>query len=393
MFRFIHTSDWHIGHVLYDYERTAEQRAMLSQLAAIVEREQPDALLISGDLFHTSQPSARAVELLTRGLLDIRRAGPDGMRIIATAGNHDSASRHEAESALWATAGVDMIGLLHSAEADSSRLLVQIPGKALVLAVPYVHERNLPDDFFGEMLARAAETNPDGLPLVMMAHTSVGDARTLRLAREAADSTGGIDMRALGELGTGYDYLALGHIHTPHTFAAADSPALARYCGSPLAVSFDERFAHSVSLVEISGHGPSARVEVREIAIDDPCPPVNIPAEGFAPWDEVLAMARSFPAERECYLRLNAEVEDYLPVNAREEALAALEGKAAKFCLINSRRTPRVNGSTQSRGLTVSEFRAMSPLDIAEDYARRIDLPLDDDLTLMLKQVIADVKQ
>ena len=49
--KLIHTSDWHLGHTLYNYDRTEEQQAFLQQLAEIVEREQPDALLVSGDVY------------------------------------------------------------------------------------------------------------------------------------------------------------------------------------------------------------------------------------------------------------------------------------------------------------------------------------------------------
>ena len=52
--KLIHTSDWHLGHTLYNYDRTEEQQAFLQQLAEIVEREQPDALLVSGDIYHYS---------------------------------------------------------------------------------------------------------------------------------------------------------------------------------------------------------------------------------------------------------------------------------------------------------------------------------------------------
>ena len=56
--RIIHTSDWHLGHVLYGYDRSREQRDMLGQIEEIVGKEKPDALVVSGDVYHTGQPSA-----------------------------------------------------------------------------------------------------------------------------------------------------------------------------------------------------------------------------------------------------------------------------------------------------------------------------------------------
>ena len=58
--KIIHTADWHLGHQLYGYERSAEQQSMLAQIADIVESRRPDALLVSGDIFDTTQPSVAA---------------------------------------------------------------------------------------------------------------------------------------------------------------------------------------------------------------------------------------------------------------------------------------------------------------------------------------------
>ena len=50
--KILHTSDWHLGHTLYNYDRTAEQQAFLRQLTRIVTEEQPDAMVVSGDIYH-----------------------------------------------------------------------------------------------------------------------------------------------------------------------------------------------------------------------------------------------------------------------------------------------------------------------------------------------------
>ena len=50
--KLIHTSDWHLGHTLYNYDRSREQQAFLEQLARIVAEERPDAMVVSGDIYH-----------------------------------------------------------------------------------------------------------------------------------------------------------------------------------------------------------------------------------------------------------------------------------------------------------------------------------------------------
>ena len=82
MFKLIHTSDWHLGQNFYGYDRSEEQRDFLRQLADIVAQEQPDALLVSGDIYHTAAPSSAAVSMYVEGMLDVHKACPD-MAIVA----------------------------------------------------------------------------------------------------------------------------------------------------------------------------------------------------------------------------------------------------------------------------------------------------------------------
>ena len=87
--KILHTSDWHLGHTLYNYDRTAEQQAFLRQLTRIVTEEQPDAMVVSGDIYHYSSPAAATQKMYTDAMLNIHQACP-GMAIVVTAGNHDS---------------------------------------------------------------------------------------------------------------------------------------------------------------------------------------------------------------------------------------------------------------------------------------------------------------
>ena len=127
--KIIHTSDWHLGHLLYEYDRTEEHRHFLSQLAGIVREEQPDALVVSGDVFHYSNPSAASQRLFTDALLAIHNACPR-MQIVVTAGNHDSSSKLEVASNLWKYAGVSVIGQIERKDGkiNLDRHIVEIKG-------------------------------------------------------------------------------------------------------------------------------------------------------------------------------------------------------------------------------------------------------------------------
>ena len=87
--KIIHTSDWHIGQIFNEYDRSEEHLAFFSELADIISAEKPDALLVSGDVFDSAMPSAQSQRLYTDALLRLKNSCPD-MTIVVSAGNHDS---------------------------------------------------------------------------------------------------------------------------------------------------------------------------------------------------------------------------------------------------------------------------------------------------------------
>lgn len=382
--KIIHTSDWHLGHLLYNYDRRDEQIDMMRQVAGAVAAEGADALLVSGDIFHTAQPSNGASRMMVEGLMEIRRQAPR-TSIVLTAGNHDSASRVEVHRPLWEELGVSVIGSVD--RENPATHIVEIPGKGWVAAVPYCSGRNLPEGFYSDLLDRVAARDAGaGLPVVLMAHTAVGGCDFTGHDDVAGYTVGGIDSVPLEQFGQGYDYLALGHIHRPQFVGG--SSRRARYCGTPLAVSFDETYAHSLSVVEIAAHG--AAPQVRELPVVPTRPLVTLPASGAVSWDEALEMLCAFPDDMEAYIRLNVKVDRSLPPQAHQEALRVAEGKLCRFCLINAVREARGDAGVR-RSMTVSEFRSVSPLELAERYAEAVGEEFDDSMRGMFRSVVDSI--
>ena len=87
--KLLHTSDWHIGKTLKGRNRLDEQRKVIGQIIDVAREHQPDAVLIAGDLYDVSAPSAEAQQLVVQALLALRDTGAE---VIAIAGNHDSAA-------------------------------------------------------------------------------------------------------------------------------------------------------------------------------------------------------------------------------------------------------------------------------------------------------------
>ena len=356
---------------------------MLLQMVNIVKEHKPDVFMLCGDVYHTPQPSATVQTMFTNALVEIHDANPD-MTIIITAGNHDSGTKHDIFRTPWKALKVYTIGSIDASQKEN--MIVEVSGKGYIIAVPYVNERNMPKGLFQELFDIVEEKNVDNLPVVMMAHTTVRGCDFVGHENGSENSVGGIESYDLVEMGTGYDYLALGHIH--HAQFIHSGKHNARYCGTPIPVSFDENYKHSVSIVEINKHGEKPMVE--EIEIDPHRPLVTLPTEGVATWEDAKELLENYPNDIEAYIRLNVEVDDFLPVEANGEALLICEDKKCRFCVINSRRLNK--NRREAKVMSVQEFKTEEPIGIAERYAEDMGIEFDNDMKELFYETLAALK-
>ncbi len=370
MFRFIHTSDWHLGQSFYGYDRSEEQADFLRQLADIVRKQQPDALLVSGDIFHTAAPSNAAFNQYVNAMLDIHKACPT-MAIIVIAGNHDSATRLDSDKRLWELANVTVRGGITRCEdgvADLNSHIIKVGNKGIVAAIPFAYPNNFPlparaieiergqrqQAYFQALLDRANASNHDQLPVVLMAHLGVSGSDTT-----GHDSNMMMECVGIETLGQGYDYAALGHIHRPQ-----DPSERVRYCGTPIPVSFDEQCEHSVSIVEIDQHGAMPRVETKVIKNIKPLH--TVPAGQAVDFERALNLLRELNPNERSYIRLNVLVERYLPAGALEQAALAVKDKQCRLCEI--KKTATAADAQKSSQMSVEEFNRKEPIDVANQY-------------------------
>src|SRR4051812_12864722 len=118
--KFLHTSDWHIGKTLKGRSRLEEQKDVLKEIVDIASRETVDAVLIAGDLYETSAPSAQAQQLVVHTLIELRKTGAE---VIAMAGNHDHAITFDAYRPLMAAAEIHMLGQARPAKSGGGASL------------------------------------------------------------------------------------------------------------------------------------------------------------------------------------------------------------------------------------------------------------------------------
>lgn len=326
--RIIHTADLHLGQILYqNYGRTDEHAYFFDQLETWCRRYSPDALVVSGDLYDIQQPSATTRREFNERFARLHRACPS-MKIVITAGNHDSASRIAADSPLWELAGVKAAGIGPTGESDADLFIERLPN-GYIVAIPYLTSERTA--VLQSILDHIAAENTEGLPVVMTAHQAVAGLDATGHDFEV----GKIKTQSLESFGTGFDYLALGHIHKPQTLgrqqdcynesAVYDTP-VARYAGSALHVSCDETFPHSVSLVEIDRHG--GRVTVTQLLIDQLRRFTTLPsdASAFADADEAIDAIRRFAGEGgRGYFRLRLDAAAQLPSDFSQRVYDLIE--------------------------------------------------------------------
>jgi exonuclease SbcD len=347
--------------MLFNYDRMEEQHFFLKQLRGYVEEYQPDALAVSGDVYQTSMPSAATQKMFTEAVLEMHKAC-QAMTIVITGGNHDSASRLEIDRKLWQELGVHVLGRLQLTEdmdADFDKHIIAVGNKGLIAAIPHVYPQNFPVSevtFFDRLAEEVARRNVKGLPTVLMAHLTVKGC-DLTGHTQYQDSIGTIEDVPLQLLGTGYSYIALGHIHHEQNVGPR-----ARYSGSPLAVSFDEDYPHSVSLVDIG-----SETTIRQLPIANLHPLQTIPHEP-ADFDEAVTALRCSEFNGYTpYVRLNVLTKNGLAADAVEKANNAAAESGSRFCTFKLTRVSEAGANTWA-DITPDELKEMRPTDIAQKY-------------------------
>lgn len=322
--KILHTADLHLGQIIYqNYDRSDEHQHFFRQLEQWCKDEQPDALLVSGDVFDIQQPSASVKKTFTDYFVQLHHSCPN-MAIVITAGNHDSASRIQADNAVWKLANTYLIGTppasncLDIPDGWQDQYIIKL-ASGYIVALPYLTSER--QQMIQSILDKVAEDNTNGLPVVMMAHQAVTG---VDITGHSFD-IGSLKTQATHTFGNGFDYLALGHIHKPQTINHQEDnrteliyyPApVFRYSGSALHVSCDEAYPHTVSLVEIDKH--HGQVQIRQLRIDELRHFYVLPLDGssFNSAEEAIEAMKQFVEEgKRGYIRFRFDQSANVPSN------------------------------------------------------------------------------
>lgn len=407
--RFIHTSDWHLGQTLHNFDRAYEHQCFLDWLLATLVQEQADALLVAGDIFDTANPSAAAQKLFYRFLQQAKQRLPH-LNIVIIAGNHDSPGRLEAPAPLLETLDVQVVGFvprLEDGSIDISRLVLPLLDahgqvQAWCLAIPFLR----PGDVPRVELPPESSADPYLLGIATLYQQALDYALSQRQPEQAIialghchmvggevseDSErriviGGTEALSANIFGPEIAYAALGHLHLAQRVGKQEH---LRYCGSPLPLSFAEvDYRHQVLCVDLDGNTVK---QVLPLFTPRAVPLLRIPAQP-APLEQVLAELTALALEpepdlqRQPYLEVRVQLEAPEP-GLRAQIEAAIAGKTLRLAKIET----RLRAGSSAEPITHAEaLEHLQPEDIFKSlYRSRYEQEAPADLCAALGELLS----
>ena len=374
--RILHTSDWHLGRSFHRVGMLDAQAAYVDHLLAVVEEEQVDLVVVSGDVHDRALPPVDAVELADE---TFARLAASRAHVVVSSGNHDSPARLGFNARLADAAGVHL--RTRWQDVGAPVLLEDAHGPVAVYGIPYLE----PDAVRGawDLPARSHEAaltaamsrveadlaHRRGARSVVLAHAFVAGSADAA-PRMASDSERDISVGGLQiaptSLFTGVDYAALGHLHGQQTLTDT-----VRYSGSPLAYSFSEA-AHTKGswLVDLGADGLTE-------ATFAPAPVPRRLATLRGRIDDLLADPRHADVE-DCWLQVT--------LTDRRRPLHAMDRLAQRFphtLMIGF----EPDGAVASRGPVLPRVDGRSDLDVALGFVaevRDLEATTEEELLLQL---------
>lgn len=287
--RLIHLSDLHIGKRVNEFSMLEDQEYILKEILGIIDDEQPDGVIIAGDVYDKSVPSEEAVKLLDSFLTSLAKRK---LQVYIISGNHDSAAKLAFASSL-----IDLSGIHISPVYDSAQIAMMGDGlvrpykledgkgqMANIYMLPFVKPAMVravfPDeaDYIKDYTdaCRVAVEHMDvdeKVTNILVAHQFVTGA----VRSESEENVGGLDNVDVLVFDS-FDYVALGHIHGPQKVGRET----VRYCGTPLKYSLSEaNHTKSVTVVDIP---ENKKIEIRTV----PLVPMHELREVKGTFDELM---------------------------------------------------------------------------------------------------------
>jgi exonuclease SbcD len=414
MLRILHTADWHLGQSFHGFDRDREHAIFLDWLIGIVKERRTDALIITGDIFDSVNPSAGAQRRFFDFLACAHAAMP-ALQVIVIAGNHDAAARLEAPAGLFESLNIKAVGTVArdaDGEVNYEKFLIPLKDtngsvKAIVVAVPFLRPADVPivpessdtylagiREFYRRATQAAAslrDRQHPGAVLIALGHCHLTDAVESRES-ERRIVIGGEEALQADTFGADVAYVALGHLHKPQEM----EDGRICYSGSPIPLSFSEKdFIHRV--VEVT-FDESGRSSFQSLPVPKGAMLVRIPADAAAPIAEILQLIREATfdagAPPVAHPFLEVRVLDDGPDPTRRRAIEqALDGKPVRLASIKLeplQRTDGRSGVDEAFAATLADLGSLDPEEIMRSaYIERYRSEPDVSLLAALREILS----
>ena len=376
--KFIHVSDLHIGKRLGESPLLEEQEAILSAILSAVDDEAPDGILIAGDVYDKSIPSAEAVQLFDDFLVKLANRH---LKVFIISGNHDSPERIAFASRIMDATGIHL-SPVYSGHVTPT-VMEDAHGSLNVYMLPFVKPSHVRRFFENEEIgsytdairvavnAMQIDTNERN---VLVAHQFVTGAEPSQSEELYVGGSENVDACVFD----GFDYVALGHIHG----AQSCGSARIRYCGTPLKYSFSEvKHQKSLTVVELGKKGTEPVIRTL------PLLPIHDMSElrgSFAELtDPIYYEGKDF---REHYLRIILTDEEDVP-----EAMARLRQIYPRVLSLDYDNT-RTRRNQSVTGATDADKRSAFEL-FADFFELQNNMPMTEEQSNYMKELIERIEE
>ncbi|POT58444.1 exonuclease subunit SbcD [Citrobacter amalonaticus] len=371
--RILHTSDWHLGQNFYSKSRAAEHQAFLDWLLETAQSRQVDAIIVAGDIFDTGSPPSYARELYNRFVVNLQQTG---CHLVVLAGNHDSvATLNESR---------DILAFLNTTVVASAGHAPQIlqrrdgtPG-AVLCPVPFLRPRDImtsqaglsanekqqhlsgaiTDYYQQQYLSACALRGERNLPIIATGHLTTVGASKSEAVRDIYIGT--LDAFPAQNFPPA-DYVALGHIHRAQIIGGSEH---IRYCGSPIALSFDEcgksKCVHLVSFTD----GKLQEVESITVPVTQP---LAVLKGDLSAITQQLEQWRNVQQSPPVWLDIEITTDEYLH-DMQRKIQGLTESLPVEVLLVRRSREQR------ERILANEQRETLSELSVEEVFNRRLAL-------------------
>ena len=314
--KFFHLSDLHIGKQLHRYNLKEDQQVILKEVITYAKELRPDAIVIAGDIYDKSVPSAEAVNVFDEFLTALSEITPE-IPILIISGNHDSPDRLKYASEILKRHHIYLAGnvperpeehiekvTLHDAYGEVDFYLLPFMKPAYVKNIFADGTPETYSDAVKEIIKREKIDYKDKRNVLVSHQFYVGEkAESPETCDSEVFSVGGIDNVDIGSVKE-FDYVALGHLHGAQCIGKPEI----RYCGTLLKYSVSESTQNkSLTVVTLKAKGEKPEIE------NYPLHPLRDVRKKKGTLDEIIKESRETEKDDYISITLTDEIDPYKP--------------------------------------------------------------------------------